>query len=120
MQLSEIASVKHESLTAGYSNTERDTWESKEREATLLFETNNVGDAKYLAIQAIATTGATSESDILSATKQLGAIVLAKADQLRTISALISGARARKWAEVEALTELEEILSYPVAEGWPF
>lgn len=118
-QIIDLASAKQEALTAGYSDTERDTWDRKEQEAQNYLKLRNLADAKYLKAEAQAMAGTDNASTVAAVTEQLALAVISKADQLRFASAVISGTRARKWQEVEALTDITKILNYPVEEGWP-
>lgn len=117
-QIIELAAQKQERLIAGYSAAERDTWDKKQDEAKAYVDSDGISQAKYLRIEAIAFCGASTESQIRAATMELARTVLRKADELFAVSAAISGTRARKWAEVEAMSDVQKVLGYPVDQGW--
>lgn len=119
-QIVSLAYQKQESLGEGYPPTEKNEWGNKEQQSAAFLATGDITLAKYVKIEAIANTGAQTEPEIYAATKFLAEIIVAKADELRTVGALISGTRARKWAEVEAMDDVQQVLDYPVEEGWAF
>lgn len=114
----DLAATKQEALTAGYSATEQSTWDRKEQEAKDYLKLGDLANAKYLKAEAAAMAG-TSNADVLrAATKELAQAVVDASDNLRLNSGKISGTRARKWRDVEALSTVEEVLAYPVEAGW--
>lgn len=114
----DLAAKKQEALVEGYSPTEQSTWDYKEREARAYLETGNIEECKYLKAEAIAMTGVTDEIAIGNVTQQLAHVIVSKAEHMRLASSIISGTRARKWNEVEAMLDVKEIMSYPVESGW--
>lgn len=112
------AATLQESLIAGYSPAERDTWDFKERQARNFLETGDIQSAKYLRAEVIAMTNSTDEVIIANVTQQLANKIVTKADELRLASATISGTRARKCAEITALTDIKEVMNYNVSVGW--
>lgn len=114
----DTAAAKQEALVQGYSAAERDTWDFKERLCIKVRETGDLESAKYLKAEAQAMVGTKDEETINHATEQLISKIIIKADKLRLASAIISGTRARKWNEVKNLTDIKEIMNYPVNEGW--
>lgn len=114
----DLAAKKQEALVEGYSPTEQATWDYKEREAVAYLQTGKMDFCKYLRAEAIAMTGASDEIAIADAVGFLANVIVQKADGLRIASSIISGTRARKWNEVEALGNIKEIMSYPVEQGW--
>lgn len=119
-QIIDKACEKQESLTQGYSATEQSSWALKERESETFLANGKIEDAKYLSIEAIAMTRASAPEEVNAATTELARVILNKASELRTASALIAGTRARKWAEVEAMSDIESLKDYPIESGWPF
>lgn len=117
-QIIESAAARQEALIAGYSNTERDTWDKKEQEAQSYLKYGNLADARYLKAEAEAMVGGGNDAQIREATRHLATVIVSKADELRLASAKISGIRAKKWNEVTALQTIEETLNYLVEEGW--
>lgn len=116
----DTASIKQEALVEGYSPTEQATWDYKQREAAAYLESGNIEECKYLKAEAVAMTGATDEVTIGNVTQQLAYVIVHKADQLRLASSVIAGIRARKWNEVEAMTDIKEIMNYPVDQRWDY
>lgn len=119
-QIIDKACEKQESLTQGYSPTEQSSWALKEQEAYRFLSSGLLEDAQYLSVEAIAMSGALRSEEIYAATTDLAKVILSKANQLRTASAQIAGTRARKWAEIEAMGDVEEVKNYLVESGWPF
>lgn len=118
-QVVDLAAQKQEALTAGYSDTERDTWDRKEQEAQSYLKYGNLADAKYLKAEAEAMVGSgATDAQVRTAIKQLASVIIQKADQMRLASAVISGTRARKWQEVNQLQTIEQVLAYEVESGW--
>lgn len=117
-QIIDLAAKKQAALVSGYSPTEQATWDFKQREASTYLASGNIEDCKYLRAEAIAMTGASDEVTIGKVTQQLALVIVQKADQLRLASSVISGIRARKWNEVEAMTDIKEIMNYPLYQGW--
>ena len=116
-QIIDLAASKQESLTAGYSPTEQGTWDRKEQEA-IAYLAGEPDKAKYLQIEAAAMAGTSNPQQVEAATAELARVIIERADQLRTASYIISGTRARKWGEVEAIVDIEEVLAYSIEAGW--
>lgn len=116
-QIIELAAQKQKNLIAGYSQEEQKLWAGKEVEARAILE-QGISAANYLRTEAISTSGATTEAEIEVAILKLAQTIIQRAEQWRHASHAISGIRAYKWKEVEAMVDIEQVLSYKPQEGW--
>lgn len=119
-QIIDLAAKKQQQLVATYPEQEQKSWEGPEGKVAearaILLEGINV--AKSIRTEAIASFKPTSEAEIEAATIALARIIVQKTEELRHALGFIAGTRARKYKEVEALTELDAVLAYKVEEGW--
>lgn len=104
--------VTQEALTTGYSATERDTWDKKEKESADFLVSKDFTNAKYLKLEAAAAAGTNHLPTVTAVATVLAQRVLEKADYLRQTSVKISGDRARHSQKIAALTSIDLVLAY--------
>ncbi len=107
-----LAELAQEKLTEGYSSTERDTWERKERESIEFLKTKLFTLSKYLEIEAMTICASTDRTKVVATATMLAQKVLEKSDILRQASVRISGNRAKYSNEIANLSTIEAVLDY--------
>jgi len=106
--ISALARVKYDMVTAGISAAEMAGWPILLSEALSYRASGTVG----MAIQAEATIRSIS---VVALVEKIEANALA----FQTARAAIAGTDGRKRDEVDALTSFEAVAAYDVAGGWP-
>lgn len=117
-QIIDETARRQDALISGYSYAEATSWDEKEKEAKALVASNDIDQAPYLKVEAIAATGATTPEQVLAATQALAQRILQKSNYLRTQTALVAGRRAKLRSQVDAMLTVEEVLAFDVTQGW--
>lgn len=119
-QIVDYAASLQAQLVKDYPEQEQKTWEGDEgkvAEGRAILE-QGIAAARYIKAEAIAATGASTPEQIEVATLALAQIIVQKNEEWRSRIGIIAGTRARKYAEVMALTDIAAVQSYPITSGW--
>jgi hypothetical protein len=102
---------RQDALVAGYASAERDSWDTKIEQSKMFLQTKNLEDAKYLKLEAIATTGDLSEESLLAIVETLAQRILGKADELLSASSRLAGKRTRLISIINKSSDIKFIES---------
>jgi hypothetical protein len=97
-------------ITANISPAEMASWTEKERQARAFLESNSPTDAPLLNLEA-------SVREIALAA--LANMVIAKADNLKTMEAYIAGICGKHRDAIDQITSVEAVAAYDWRQGWP-
>lgn len=108
-EIIEIASLKQEELVAGFAPPEQASWARKVGEAKAFLASENIKEAPMLRAEAIAISGAKTESIVLKYTQELAFKILAKSEAMYLESAIIAGTRTKLLTQIEYSKTFEEL-----------
>lgn len=108
-EIVEIAIAKQEELVAGFAPPEQASWGRKVAEAKAFLASEKIEDAPMLRAEAIAISGAKTESIVLKYTQGLASKILAKSEAMYLDSAQIAGTRTRLLSQVEYCKTIQEL-----------
>ena len=117
--LNQIASQRQSEAIDKYFPALRDIWHSRLQDATQflslnILQLNDANTPRYLKQELFAS----GKQVTIATLRSLAQEVQTKAEAYRMESAYINGKLTKKRLEVEALTDVQKAISYPVYEGW--